>query len=104
MLDAHAHVMQVKLCKANTRGVTPRVNILVYSMSTIGFIFCDGVTPFGEAFSFRSLVLPLADALFVTCHQLQPHGMHDCFVCNGGINRQLTFAINQRQASSSRAT
>ena len=22
MLDAHAHVMQVKLCKANTRGVT----------------------------------------------------------------------------------
>ena len=23
MLDAHAHVMQVKLCKANTRGVTP---------------------------------------------------------------------------------
>ena len=24
MLDAHAHVMQVKLCKANTRGVTVR--------------------------------------------------------------------------------
>ena len=24
MLDAHAHVMQVKLCKANTRGVTSR--------------------------------------------------------------------------------
>ena len=23
MLDAHVHVMQVKLCKANTRGVTP---------------------------------------------------------------------------------
>ena len=23
MLDAHAHVMQVKLCKANNRGVTP---------------------------------------------------------------------------------
>ena len=23
MLDDHAHVMQVKLCKANTRGVTP---------------------------------------------------------------------------------
>jgi len=23
MLDAHAHVMQVKICKANTRGVTP---------------------------------------------------------------------------------
>ena len=22
MLDAHAHVMQVNLCKANTRGVT----------------------------------------------------------------------------------
>ena len=22
MLDAHAHAMQVKLCKANTRGVT----------------------------------------------------------------------------------
>ena len=22
MLDAHVHVMQVKLCKANTRGVT----------------------------------------------------------------------------------
>jgi len=22
MLDAHAYVMQVKLCKANTRGVT----------------------------------------------------------------------------------
>ena len=22
MLDAHDHVMQVKLCKANTRGVT----------------------------------------------------------------------------------
>ena len=22
MLDAHAHVMQVKLCKANNRGVT----------------------------------------------------------------------------------
>ena len=22
MLDGHAHVMQVKLCKANTRGVT----------------------------------------------------------------------------------
>ena len=22
MLDAHAHVMQVKFCKANTRGVT----------------------------------------------------------------------------------
>ena len=26
MLDAHAHVMQVKLCKANTRGVTCRSN------------------------------------------------------------------------------
>ena len=25
MLDAHAHVMQVKLCKANTRGVTELV-------------------------------------------------------------------------------
>ena len=25
MLDAHAHVMQVKLCKANTRGVTDRI-------------------------------------------------------------------------------
>ena len=24
MLDDHAHAMQVKLCKANTRGVTPR--------------------------------------------------------------------------------
>ena len=23
MLDDHAHVMQVKLCKANTQGVTP---------------------------------------------------------------------------------
>ena len=23
MRDDHAHVMQVKLCKANTRGVTP---------------------------------------------------------------------------------
>ena len=22
MIDAHAHVMQVQLCKANTRGVT----------------------------------------------------------------------------------
>ena len=28
MLDTHAHVMQVKLCKANTRGVTVRVVIL----------------------------------------------------------------------------
>ena len=25
MRDDHAHVMQVKLCKANTRGVTARV-------------------------------------------------------------------------------
>ena len=25
MLDAHAYVMQVKLCKANTRGVTPDI-------------------------------------------------------------------------------
>ena len=25
MLDAHAYVMQVKLCKANTRGVTDEV-------------------------------------------------------------------------------
>ena len=25
MLDAHAYVMQVKLCKANTRGVTDSV-------------------------------------------------------------------------------
>ena len=30
MLDAHAHVMQVKLCKANTRGVT-------YSMDHVNF-------------------------------------------------------------------
>ena len=27
MLDAHAHVMQVKLCKANTRGVTVSVRL-----------------------------------------------------------------------------
>ena len=25
MLDDHAHVMQIKLCKANTRGVTVTV-------------------------------------------------------------------------------
>jgi len=29
MLDAHAHVMQVKLCKANTRGVTAAGDALV---------------------------------------------------------------------------
>ena len=27
MLDAHAHVMQVKLCKANTRGVTAVISL-----------------------------------------------------------------------------
>ena len=38
MLDAHAHVMQVKLCKANTRGVTK-----VGSRSTLALmlgLFC----------------------------------------------------------------
>ena len=29
MLDDHAHVMQVKLCKANTRGVTGTEDQLV---------------------------------------------------------------------------
>ena len=29
MLDDHAHVMQVKLCKANTRGVTTSSMILL---------------------------------------------------------------------------
>ena len=28
MLDDHAHVMQVKLCKANTRGVTGGVDVV----------------------------------------------------------------------------
>ena len=27
MLDAHAYVMQVKLCKANTQGVTSEVHL-----------------------------------------------------------------------------
>ena len=29
MLDDHAHAMQVKLCKANTRGVTERANGMI---------------------------------------------------------------------------
>ena len=32
MLDAHAHVMQVKLCKANTRGVT---NLVLVHLETV---------------------------------------------------------------------
>ena len=30
MLDAHAYVMQVKLCKANTRGVTASLQLLTH--------------------------------------------------------------------------
>ena len=33
MLDAHAHIMQVKLCKANTRGVTSPVPRSICLMS-----------------------------------------------------------------------
>ena len=32
MLDAHAYVMQVKLCKANTRGVTPKPKCSKFAM------------------------------------------------------------------------
>jgi len=35
MLDAHAHVMQVKLCKANTRGVTS-IKIMPDNWTTSG--------------------------------------------------------------------
>ena len=33
MLDDHAHVMQVKLCKANTRGVTLRTSKMPFATS-----------------------------------------------------------------------
>ena len=43
MLDAHVHVMQVKLCKANTRGVT-----------VVGFVVVRepfvGMEPYGDLF------------------------------------------------------
>ena len=52
MLDAHAHVMQVKLCKANTRGVTVLTSTqdrcMVCAKHTIGLeIYLDapGGTP-----------------------------------------------------------
>ena len=39
MLDAHAHVMQVKLCKANTRGVTKLMkNDLVRGLKDVKFV------------------------------------------------------------------
>ena len=43
MLDAHAHVMQVKLCKANTRGVT----VLLCDMAEMEARF----GPFGDSVS-----------------------------------------------------
>ena len=39
MLDAHAYAMQVKLCKANTRGVTAYKLQLPPEMSTIFDVF-----------------------------------------------------------------
>ena len=43
MLDAHAHVMQVKLCKANTRGVTPYWLVLPTYFFLVLFLICSMV-------------------------------------------------------------
>ena len=38
----------------------PRVNITVCLMTTVGFVFCDGIAPFGGACSLSFLSFPLA--------------------------------------------
>ena len=43
MLDAHAHAMQVKLCKANTRGVTQPMKIPEWKWEEVSMDFIVGL-------------------------------------------------------------
>ena len=45
MLDAHAHVMQVKLCKPNTRGVTSYINSVTCFCSLLGLAGSTTIKP-----------------------------------------------------------